>query len=206
VRAANASGTSPDSNEVRFNVSRRLRTPSGFTVTWSGTTATFTWASSAGDTAAADTPTSYVLEAGTAPGESNVARLNIGNRTTFTTEVTYGTYYVRVRAVNAEGDSDPTEELAVSAPGIPQAPADLSLATASGIVDLRWTAPSGGDPATGYVIEAGSAPGMSDLARLTVGNGTRFTATAPPGVYYVRVRAINARGISFPSNEIVIRR
>jgi hypothetical protein len=206
VRAANASGTSPDSNEVRFNVSRRLRTPSGFTVTWSGTTATFSWAESSADTAAVDTPTHYVLEAGTAPGESNVARLNVGNRTTFTTDVTYGTYYVRVRAVSAEGDSDPSEELAVSAPGTPEAPAGLISATESGIVDLRWTATSGAPPVSGYIVEAGSAPGMSDLARLTVGNVTRFTATAPPGVYYVRVRAINARGISFPSNEIVIRR
>ena len=75
----------------------------------------------------------------------------------------------------------------------------------SGIVDLRWTASAGGYAPTGYVIEAGSAPGRSDLASLRVGNVTRFTTTAPPGVYYVRVRAFNERGNSLPSNEVVVR-
>jgi hypothetical protein len=56
------------------------------------------------------------------------------------------------------------------------------------------------------VIEAGSAPGLSDLASLRVGNVTRFTTTAPPGVYYVRVRAFNDKGNSLPSNEVVVRR
>ena len=75
----------------------------------------------------------------------------------------------------------------------------------------RWstfagTPRHGGYAATGYVIEAGSAPGLSDLATLPVGNVTRFVTTPPPGVYYVRVRAINGRGPSGPSNEIVVSR
>jgi hypothetical protein len=78
--------------------------------------------------------------------------------------------------------------------------------SATGVVDLESSAASGGLAATGYVVEAGSAPGLSDLARLHVGRVTRFTTTAPPGVYYVRVRAIYASGTSLPSNEIVVRR
>jgi hypothetical protein len=35
---------------------------------------------------------------------------------------------------------------------------------------------------------------------------TRFTTTAPPGVYYVRVRGVNTRGTSLPSNEVIVRR
>ena len=205
VRAANASGTSLDSNEVRFNVGRRLRSPTEVTVTWTGTTATFSWVSSSADTVA-DMPTNYVLEAGTAPGESDVATLNVGNTTAFTTEVPSGTYYVRIRAQNAEGDSDPSQEIEVRLPGTPQRPTGLVSMSASGVVDLRWTASAGGYAPTGYVIEAGSGPGLSDLARLQVGNVTRFTTTAQPGVYYVRVRAINSRGTSLPSNEIVVRR
>ena len=205
VRAANAIGTSSDSNEVRFVIGRRLKTPSGFTVSWSGTTATLSWTAATADSAL-DTPTNYVLEAGTSRGASDVAVVNVGNRTVFRAEVTSGTYFVRVKAQNANGESEPSEELEIRTPGTPQAPTALSATGAGAIVDLRWTASVGGFAATGYVIEAGSAPGLSNLARIQVANLTRFTTTAPPGVYYVRVRGVNARGTSLPSNEVVVRR
>ena len=73
-------------------------------------------------------------------------------------------------------------------------------------VNLLWFAPPTGPRPTGYVIEAGSAPGLADLASLQVGPVTSFSTTAPPGIYYVRVRAVNARGASQPSNEIIVRR
>jgi hypothetical protein len=205
VRAANAAGTSLNSNEVRFSVGRRLRTPSGFTVSWSGTTATLSWTASAAD-GQEDTPTHYVLEAGTTRGASDVARLNVGNTTVFRVEITSGTYYARVKAQNAAGESDPTEDIEIHTPGTPQAPTALWLAGTGATVDLRWTASAGGYLPAGYVIEAGSAPGLADLARIQTGTATRFTTAAPPGVYYVRVRAFNARGTSLPSNEIVVRR
>ena len=205
VRAANSIGTSSDSNEVRFTVGRRLKTPGGFTVTWSGTTATLSWTAAVAD-AAADAPTNYVLEAGTTRGASDVARVNVGNRSVFRAEITSGTYFVRVKAQNADGESEPSEELEIRAPGTPQAPTALMASGAGATVDLRWTASVGGFAATSYVIEAGSAPGLSDLARIQVANLTRFTTTAPPGVYYVRVRGVNARGTSLPSNEVVVRR
>jgi hypothetical protein len=205
VRAANAVGTSVNSNEARFVIGRRLRTPSGFTVAWSGTTATLSWTAAAADSAA-DRPTNYVLEAGTAPGASNVARVNVGNTTVYRVQITSGTYYVRLRAQNAEGESDPTEDIEVRTPGAPQAPTALADYGSNATVDLRWRASAGGYPATGYLIEAGSAPGLADLASIQVGNVTRFRTIAPPGVYYVRVRGLNARGPSPPSNEFVVRR
>ena len=205
VRAANAIGTSSDSNEVRFTVGRRLKTPGGFTVTWSGTTATLSWTAAAADSAA-DTPTNYVLEAGTTQGASDVARVNVGKSTVFRAEISSGTYFVRVKAQNADGESDPSEEIEVRTPGTPLAPTALMASGAGATVDLRWTASVGGFAATSYIIEAGSAPGLSNLARIPVGNVTRFTTTAPPGVYYVRVRGVNARGTSLASNEVVVRR
>ena len=104
VRAANGTGVSLFSNEVRFSIGKKLRTPTGFRVSWTGTTATLSWTSSAAD-GVDEEPTNYVLEAGTAPGASNVATVNVGNTTTFRTEVSSGNYFVRVKAQNSLGES-----------------------------------------------------------------------------------------------------
>jgi len=205
VRAVNAAGQSLSSNSARFKIGRRLATPTGFNVQWSGTAATLSWTAPAAD-ASEDVPTGYVLEAGTAPGLSNAATVRVGNVTSFTTDVSTGTFFVRVRAENPYGESDPSEELEVRAPGSPQPPSGLIDVGSNATVDLRWNPSRGGYAATGYIIEAGSAPGRADLAILHVGNVTRFVTNAPPGTYYVRVRGINARGASAASNEFVVRR
>jgi hypothetical protein len=206
VRAANASGASAFSNEVQFRIGRSLIRPAGFRVTWYGTRAVLSWTAPATDGAIEDRPTAYVLEAGTRAGSADVATVTVGNVTTFSTDIPSGTYYVRVRATNAYGASDPTEDLVLVAPGAPAAPTYFMASGQGSTVDLRWTAPSGNATPTGYVIEAGSAPGLADLAVLPVGNVTKFSTTAPPGTYYVRIRAINARGAGMPSNEVVVRR
>ena len=205
VRAANTTGLSSYSNEVSFRVGRLLRTPTGFRVTWRGTTATLSWTAPVADTTA-DVPNNYVLEAGSAPGLSDVTTLSVGNTTSYSVDVATGTYYVRLKAVNDLGESDPTEDLEVRAPGSPNAPTYFMASGQGSQVDLRWTAPSGGSAPTEYVIEAGSAPGLADLAVLRVGNVTRFSTVAPPGVYYVRVRGVNAAGVGAASNEVVVRR
>jgi hypothetical protein len=205
VRAANAAGMSLYSNEVSFRVGRQLRTPTGFQVTWQGTTATLSWTASAAD-GPEDVPSNYILEAGSAPGLSDVATVSAGNRTSFSANVATGTYYVRVKAVNDLGESDPTADLELRAPGSPGAPTYFMASGEGSTVDLRWTAPSGAAVATEYIIEAGSAPGRSDLAVLRVGNVTHFSTQAPPGVYYVRVRGVNASGVGAASNEVIVRR
>jgi len=193
------------SAEVQFRIGRLLRTPRNLAVTWRDNVATLTWTASAADTAE-DEPSGYVLEAGTQPGSADTATINLGNVTSYSVQVPRGRYYVRVRAVNGNGQSDPTTDLTVAAPGAPARPTSLVDAGSGSQVDLRWTAPSTGAVPTGYVIEAGSAPGRTDIANIAVGPTTRFVAAVPPGVYYVRVRAINAQGPSDASNEIVVRR
>jgi hypothetical protein len=71
-------------------------------------------------------------------------------------------------------------------------------------VVLRWVAPTV-SRVTSYVIEAGSQSGMIDQANGDIGNYTAYTASpVPPGIYYVRIRAI-VNGVAAPaSNEIIV--
>ena len=206
VRARNAAGASTSSNQVSFIVGKTLASPTGFDAAWSGTTATLTWKAPAADSLE-DTPTGYVLEAGTNPGLSDVGAANVGNVTSYSAEITAGTYYVRVRSVNELGSSNVTADIALVAPGAPPAPAALTDTSTTGeaTVRLRWAAPEGAAP-TGYIVEAGSEPGLSDLARLPVASVTEFSTEAPAGTYYVRVRAVNERGAGPASNEIIVQR
>jgi hypothetical protein len=72
-------------------------------------------------------------------------------------------------------------------------------------VDLSWTLPHASPAATGYVLEVGSGPGLSDLGTVALGTqSTLAVPSVPPGRYYVRVRAENASGRSAPSSEIVV--
>jgi hypothetical protein len=59
---------------------------------------------------------------------------------------------------------------------------------------------------TAYVIEAGSGPGLADLAIADTGStmGTATFARVSRGTYYVRVRAKNACGLSAGSSEVVV--
>ena len=93
------------------------------------------------------------------------------------------------------------------APTAPPGPPSGLAATVTGSsVTLRWAAPAGAT-ATAYQIEAGSAPGMTNLANFSTGSAaTQYSASGvPAGTYYARVRSMNLGGISAAtSNEIVI--
>lgn len=202
VQAVNGYGAGPISAEISFVAggTDQPGNPSGLAVTWNGTVATLAWNPGSG-------ATTYYIEAGSVPGATDLARIEVGAVTRYAVDVPPGTYYVRVRAASASGVSGPSNEIVVQGRGAPERPTSLSASGSNGVVDLRWFAPTAGAQPTGYVIEAGSAPGLANLATLQVGLQTRLVVTdVPPGVYYVRVRALNARGTSPASNEITVRR
>lgn len=201
VQAANAYGIGPASADVTFAVggTDQPGNPSGLAASWNGTVATLTWNPGTG-------ATSYYLEAGSVSGAADLARINVGAATRYVIDVPPGRYFVRVRAASASSVSGPSNEIVVQGPGGPEPPTSLSATGSNGVVDLRWFAPTTGSQPTGYILEAGSAPGQANLATAQVGLQTRLVTTAPPGVYYVRIRAVNARGVSRPSNEIIVRR
>ena len=74
------------------------------------------------------------------------------------------------------------------------------------VVALAWTNQATRALATGLVVEAGSAPGLSDLARLPMAAAqvALTVPDVPPGTYYVRVRSFNGTGLGEASNEISI--
>jgi predicted phage tail protein len=180
----------------------RPGTPSRLAASWQGTVVTLTWNPGSG-------ASSHVIEVGSAAGASNLAVINTGAAPIYRGAVPPGTYYVRVRAANRGGVSEASNEIEVQGPGAPQRPTSLSSVWMNGAINLAWSAPALGQPVTGYLIEGGTAPGLANLGSIRVGPLTAFSAPAtavPAGTYYIRVRALNALGMSPPSNEIVVRR
>jgi hypothetical protein len=146
-------------------------------------------------------PAGYLLEAGSAPGLANIAAFPLAAQS-FSIMAPPGTYYVRVRAGSACGLSAPSNEVTVSVSGCaaPPAPTGLRFSRSGSLVTLNWNTVAG---ASGYVIEVGSQPGARDLLSVPVAHGP-VSATAPPGSYFVRVRARNGCAAGAPSNEIVV--
>lgn len=89
-------------------------------------------------------------------------------------------------------------------PPAPAAPLGLGATVTGSTVRLAWT-PGAGGPINGFVIEAGSASGQSDLTVAPVGAQIAvIAANVAPGRYFVRARAVGPGGMSGPSNEIVV--
>lgn len=182
--------------------------PTALAGTVSGTVVTLSWTAAT----TGDAPTSYQIQAGSAAGQTNIASFDTG--TTATTlaifNVPAGTYFVRVRAVNSLGASVPSNEVQIVVGGPAACPSVAAptglLATINGTtVTLSWTAPTASACApTGYIIQAGSTPGASDLANFSTGSAaTTFTAAGVgAGTYYVRVLSAATGVVSAPSTEI----
>jgi hypothetical protein len=180
--------------------------PTGLTASASGASVMLAWLS---PTSGAP-PIDYVIEAGSAPGLADLASFSTGTAATVFTAsgVGAGRYYIRVRSENGAGRSASSAEvlLIVGTGAAPDPPSTLIASASGSTVTLTWSAPTAGATPTDYVIEAGSAPGLADLASFSTGTATTvFTATGvAAGRYYVRVRSENAAGRSAPSAEALL--
>jgi hypothetical protein len=180
--------------------------PSNLAAVVAGNTVTLTWQAPSTGSA----PLGYLVEASLSPGGTVIAAFLVIGPSIVLNAVPDGVFYVRVRAGNAEGLSPPSHEAVVSVPDgggpctrPPNAPTNLVANVSGGLVTVTWLVPPGGCAAA-YVVQAGSAPGLSDLAVFNVGGNTSLTVSAPPGTYFVRVVAVNAFGGSLASNELIV--
>jgi predicted phage tail protein len=183
--------------------------PTGFTATASGSVVTLTWIAPT----TGDPPTSYAIEAGSAAGQANIANFDTGSTATTLAvfNVPSGTYFVRVRALNSAGGSAPSNEFQLVVVGgtnpcvILSPPLALTGNVIGSTVILEWTPPSACVPTT-YVIQAGSAPGLSNLANFSTGStAVTFNATnVGPGTYFIRVLSSANGLVSTPSNEVAV--
>ena len=205
MRAANTVGVSAPSNQLSVTVASAAActtappAPTSILAQSGGLLVALSWPASAG-------ATTYLLDAGTASGATDVGTASVGNVTTYQGVGAAGGYFVRVRAANACGVSAPSSEMSVTLACSAQAvvPAGLAVAKAGSVATFTWQPPLG---ATSYRMQVGSAPGLTNLADAPIGAATSAVvslAGVPNGTYYVRVTAVSACGVGAPSNEVVV--
>ena len=202
VRATNAGGDSGYSNEANATtLDVAPAAPSGLSATSiSSSQINLSWT----DNATNETGFKIERKTGSGGTYAQIATTGADVTTYNDTGLTEGTtYFYRVRATNAVGDSAYSAEAsATTGTTPPDAPSGLTATTVSSSqINLSWT-----DVAneTGFKIERKTGVGGTYSQIATVGagivtyNNTGLTANT---TYYYRVRATNAGGDSGYSNE-----
>lgn len=185
--------------------------PSGLTYVVSGSDVFLNWISSPGPVAF------YRLEAGQSPGTTffvwdsvqlvDPSKLPQLLSRFATGGVPQGTYYVRIKAVDAQGAvSAASNEVVVPVTGgcqAPAAPTDVTAIVRGSNVFLAWNPGNGGQP-TSYTLHASYSQGGPVIAALPTSNGFVNVGAVPPATYYVRVYAHTACATSVPSADIAV--
>jgi len=176
--------------------------PTGLAATVSGMSVLLRWAAPTGCNA----PTNYWLEGSKTPGGPSFGGAFTGSTATaFSFAVgTPQYFYTRMKSSNASGLSGPSNEVLVSV-GVPNPPQNLVGTVSGTTINLSWQAPSGGVPATGYVLEVGSGPGQTAKSiPLPLTQTTLSSPGAAATTYYIRIRAASGTNKGAPSNEVVL--
>ncbi len=101
----------------------------------------------------------------------------------------------------AEVAGVPICDMAVAMATPPAVPANFTAAVSGQAVTLSWDRPA---RTTHYEVEAGSAPGLRDLARLSPPSVPFVIDNVPSGTYYVRVRALNYAGKGAYTEDLTV--
>lgn len=204
IIAANGAGQGPQSEEVSFAVAGVVLpgAPRSVGATSGGSVVTLSWLPP--DTGG---PVSgYMVRAGTTSGVADLFSGSVGPATVVSAALQPGTYFMSVAAQNVAGTGPYSTETSVSVANTcspPGAPSNLRAQVTGGFLGFLWTPPAVGSPI--YIVEAGTAAGLSDLGRFVHSTTPAVGfANVPPGTYFVRVRSRTACGDSSPSNEVSV--
>jgi predicted phage tail protein len=135
--------------------------------------------------------------------------MSVGHVTTMSVSAPNGVFALSVRASNAAGTGPESASVTVTVPqavAAPGAPTNLAVSVSGTTAQFSWVPASTGGSVTSHLLVAGTTPGFAlPIASITLGSmpGTTISGI-PPGTYYVRVLAVNAAGISGPSNEVTV--
>lgn len=128
------------------------------------------------------------------------------NRTVRVTSVgQYGTSTITLQATSGGQTATAAFVVTVSPSSVPGAPQAFIVTVIRNRVTFTWQPPStaGAEPVSTYRIEAGLASGGVDVVLPVSGAVVSYTIfNAPDGVFYARVRALTAAGVSPASNEV----
>lgn len=194
-----------DTTGIDFAVRNDLApgAPYYLAATVSGSTVTLSWL----EPYLGGEATSFIVEAGLSPG-ATFAQAPTGAPRYVAAGVGPGRYFVRVRSVNAYGVGPASDELIVTLPSAGAPPIAVPVNVVGWMsgprLTLTWGAPSPATDVTGYLVEAGSATGLTDIASIGVNARALTFVPVPAGYYFLRVRAMNARGLGPVSHEVLI--
>jgi hypothetical protein len=210
VRATSEAGLSQPSSEVAITLDGSNfspRSPRSLRATVNGATVQLAWDAPADRSGL----TGYVVEAGSGGTLANYGTAFVASEAFTISALPRATYFLRVRAIHASGPSAPSNELVVivggtTTPCVPPLPPRGLIGGAIGTsIQLAWAPPLAGDAPTQYLVHAGSTAGATDLGIVSIdGRTTSAAGSAPAGIYFMRVLAVNPCGISEPSNELAI--
>ena len=154
--------------------------------------------------------TSYKIYRGTSPGQESYYTYVNGDTLYFVDKdpIPGETNYYYVTALNAGGESDPSNEVSIpiSTNTAPSPPQNLAVTVGKGYIELSWDPPAddGGAPVINYTVYRGTTSGGEVL--LKVVSGSEYTyrdESVDAGItYYYYVTATNSVGESAPSNEV----
>lgn len=174
------------------------------TASVNGNVVTFSW--TAPTTGAAPT---YTLLGRLIAGGPVIARLPVGNATSFTVSAPNGTFIVSLQATNAQGTGPESAGVTFSVPAVPLAPGapgNFAALVSGSTVNFTWTTPATGGAPAMYLMVASLTPGGPAIASLPIAaNAESYNVpNVPLGTYYVRLFAQNLGGSSPASNEVPV--
>jgi titin len=217
VEAVNAIGSSAPSNEASATPTSSATVPDAPTVLVASpgdTAVTLNWTAPVSD--GGSPIIGYNVFEGTSPGGESTTPVN-GSLLPATvssyivTGLTNGViYYFTVEAVNAIGNSAPSDEASAtptSSVTTPGAPLALMATPGRRQITLSWTAPTsdGGTPILGYNVYMGKTSGGESTkpinASLLPSTSYLVTGLKNGKTYYFIVKAANAVGVGAASNQ-----